>query len=236
MLAVLDCRAPRALTDWIASQGNSVLCIPPHPALPAPVSAHPDMLLFFAADAIYVTESYARIAARELEQIAQVSQKNIRTVAEEYRTEYPFDVLLNAAPVGKYLFCLPNATAKRITARKDYRICPVRQGYAKCSVIPVGDHALMTADASIERAARQNGLEVLRLQSGGIALPGYDYGFPGGCASFAPYGGTRELYFGASPEYYPDVERMRTFCEAHGYRLLTPKSLAPTDVGTIFLI
>lgn len=236
MLALIDARAPLPLERWLEALGHTPLRMPPHPVLQAPVASHPDMLLFPAPDAIYCTRSYAEIANRELECIAAAAKRPIRYIDAEYGTQYPHDVLLNAACVGNTLFCLPQATAKEIVAHVAFFLATIKQGYAKCSVIPVGENALMTADTSIARAAEARGMDVLRLCTGHIALDGYDYGFPGGAASYAPYGGTDTILFCGDLSLYPSGEDMRCFCNAHGHRLADCKGLAPTDVGTLFLI
>ncbi len=236
MIAVIDGGAPRELEVWLASLGHTPLRLPPHPALPAPISSHPDMLLFFSPGAILCTQSYAKIAQRELEAISSAAECPIRSIPEEYGAQYPRDVLLNAACVGETVFCLPQATTAAIREDSRFSVCPVKQGYAKCSVIPVGAHALMTADASIERTARAVDMDVLMLCTGHIALSGYDYGFPGGAASYAPYGGTDEILFCGPLSRYPSGEEMRRFCRAHGFSLRACTELSPIDVGTVFLI
>ena len=146
MLAVVDCRIPWDAAAELARRGYTVLHMPPHPALPSPVASHPDMLLFFAPDAIYCTNSYQAIAQRELSVLSAHTQKPIRTVTGEVGERYPTDILLNAAPVGDRLFCLPAHTARELTAQAGYRVVPVRQGYAKCSAVPLTHNALITAD------------------------------------------------------------------------------------------
>lgn len=236
MIALLDARAPKELEAWLARIGHTPLRLPPHPLLPSPIASHPDMLLFFAPDAILCTQSYAHIARQELEMLSKATARPIRTITAEYGTTYPNDVLLNAARVGKTLFCLPQATAAELLEIPDLTVCPVRQGYAKCSVIPVGERALMTADASIQAHACTVGMDVLRLSVGHIRLDGYDYGFPGGAASCAPYGSTDEILFCGYLSLYPDAPQMRRFCAANGYRLRDCSEIPPTDVGTVFLI
>ena len=236
MIAVLSASAPRAFIDALAELGYDTVILPPHPFLPSPVSSHPDMLLFFSSDAIFCTEAYQRIASEELSVISRRAARPIRTVKKELANQYPHDVLFNAAPIGDRLFCLPSATAEELLTLPGLTPIPVRQGYAKCSVIPVGDRALMCADPSIEKAAKVNGFDVLLLSPGGIRLDGYEYGFPGGCASLAPYEKTDTILFCGALSQYPDGTRMHDFCSAHGYRLLPLGDFPPTDIGTVFLI
>ena len=105
MLAITNHTFPREAEEALARFGHRTLRLPTHPNLPAPVASHPDMLLFFAPDTIFCTESYYKIAARELGEISLVYGAPIRYIEKEYENEYPRDVLLNALPLGKHLFC-----------------------------------------------------------------------------------------------------------------------------------
>ena len=57
---------------------------------------------------------------------------------------------------------------------------PVKQGYAGCSGLTIGD-AIATADPSIARAAASCNIQVIPVPDKDILLPGYDHGFFGGC-------------------------------------------------------
>ncbi len=237
MLTILAGNAPRSLSDALSARGEEVLKLPPHPELPLPVSHHPDLLLFFARDAILCTERYAAVAQRELELIARRAEKPIRTIPETCGGIYPADILLCAAAVGEYLLCRPDATAKAILEDSGRTVVPVRQGYAKCSTVPIGDRAIITSDPSIARAARNVGLSVCMTEPTGISLPGYDHGLIGGCASFSPYRDRREIYICGDLAQLSNKEQIEAFCRAHGHELIGLCPALPlTDVGTIFLI
>jgi hypothetical protein len=236
MTAILGATVPADAERALKAEGYRTLRIPPHPQLPFPVNSHPDMLLFFSSDAIFCTATYFKVARRELEELSHVAKLPIRTVTREVGQRYPEDVLLNAAPVGKYLFCRPDATAEELLTQPDVTVLPVKQGYAKCSVIPVGKSALMTADASIGNTAAKAGLDVLSLPTNGICLEGYAHGFPGGCTSFSPYRHTDKIYFCGSLSQYAGSADMHRFCANRGIQLLSLGDFPPTDVGTIFLI
>ena len=57
-----------------------------------------------------------------------------------------------------------------------------KQGYARCSVCVVDENSIITADRGIAAAARKNGIDVLMIRPGFIALDGFPYGFIGGAA------------------------------------------------------
>ncbi|MBQ9131024.1 MAG: hypothetical protein IJX62_00955 [Clostridia bacterium] len=236
MLAVSDFRIPDLVARGLQARGFSVLRMPPHPKLPEPVMAHPDILLFCGDDGIYSTKLYLEVAARELQVIAKACGKELRTVDRELSNVYPGDILLNALRVGKHLFCLSSHTAGEIAENQVYRMVSVRQGYAKCSAVPVGDYALITADPSIAQAAESKGLDVLRLSQHATHLPGYDTGFLGGASTWAPYREEKSIYFCGDLSTHPQEHEIRAFCAKHQKDCISLAPIPLTDVGTILLI
>ena len=236
MLAVLSQQAPVDLQNELRARGIAVCLLTPHPFLPPPVAHHPDMLLFVAPDAIFCTKSYAKIATNELAVIAEYTHLPVCPIDRSVDAQYPADILLNAAPIGGRLFCLPRHTAPELTAHPAYRVHPVRQGYAKCSILPVGQNALISEDPSICSAARQAELDVLQVTPGSVRLTGYPHGFLGGAASFSPLAETDEIFVCGDLDRHPDAARIRAFCEQRKKQII-PLGKGPlTDVGTIFLL
>lgn len=235
MLALTNHTFSQQAEKALADLGHRTLRLPPHPALPEPVASHPDMLLFFAPDAILCTKSYYAIAKRELDEASAACGMPIRLIEAEYGKEYPRDVLFNALPMGKYLICNTKAVAKELLAQ-EFVPCHVNQGYAKCSTLPLGENALITSDAAIASCAKKNGIDVLQIRAGHISLSGYDYGFIGGCASFTPFGGSSTVFFYGNLLSHPDGKAIDTFCQKHGYQTIDLTNFPLCDIGTIFMI
>ena len=235
MLAVTCYTLPREAEETLTKLGHRTLRLPPHPNLPEPVASHPDMLLFFSKNAIFCTKSYYEIATHELDEISSVYGAPVRLIEKEYKSEYPHDVLLNALPLGKHLFCNTKTVAEELLA-SDFVPCHVNQGYTKCSALPIGEKALITSDASIAACARKNGVDVLEIQAGHISLSGYDYGFIGGCASYAPRSGVDAMFFCGDASWHPDHKKIIHFCQSYGYSVIGLSNSALCDVGTIFMI
>ena len=235
MLAITNHTFPKDAEETLERFGLRKLRLPPHPILPQPVASHPDMLLFFAPDAIFCTKSYYRIATRELEEISSVYGAPIRFIENEYGSEYPKDVLLNALSLGKHMFCNAKTIATELL-RLGLESCHVNQGYTKCSSLPLGDQALITSDASIAKCAKEHGIDVLQIQEGHITLPGYDYGFIGGCTSFAPRGGMNTVFFCGDILEHPDAHKIESFCDFHNFGIINLFQNRLFDTGTIFMI
>ena len=236
MLAVVDYRIPSKLSEGLIRQGFDLLTLPSHPSLSVPVSAHPDMLLFFAKDGILTTREYAAVAPRELSILSAHTQKEIVLVDEATAPLYPRDILLNAAVVGDRVFCRSSHTTSKITQSPAYTVCPVRQGYAKCSTVPVGRNALITADHSIAEAARKAATDVLLIEPTHIDIMKYDTGFIGGATSYAPYQDLECIYFCGEWELHPQADQIYEFLKKHCKKPISLAKGSLTDIGTVFLI
>ncbi len=236
MTAILDCRMPKSALHALQRRGFKTILLPPHPALPSPVASHPDLLLFFTETECLTVRSYGEIARATLCEIEEKTGRRIVFCDEEIKGQYPGDILLDAARIGEHLICHPDHTTKKVLEQFSNEVVPVRQGYAKCSCVPVSDHALITADRSIEKAAKGVGISVLLIEGGNVDLPGYNTGFIGGAASFNLKKDIREIYFCGDPDRHPNGKEIRAFCQQHG-RVVVPLGDFPlTDVGTMFLL
>ena len=235
MLALIDHRAPKSIFLSLEASGICPRPLPSHPTLPKPVAAHPDMNLFFAQEHIFCTELYADLAQKELLEIERASGRKLVLIEEALESRYPCDIPLNVAQVGAHIFCHPTHTAKAIL-KEGYRVIRVRQGYAKCSTVPVGEHALITSDPSIASAATKAGLDVLKVSPAHVDLPGYDTGFLGGAASYSPYRQASETLFCGDLSKHPNAAEIEDFCNRRSIRTVSLTADPLTDLGTVFLI
>ncbi len=235
-IAVADQRIPAEAIVCLKQFGMETLLLPAHSALPPPVASHPDLLLFFEPNAIRTTKRYLDLAKQELTEISRRTGLPIQTITEELFNTYPQDILLDAAPVGSHLFCLEAHTAKEICTQSNRQIISVRQGYAKCSVIPISNNALITSDPSIASAATRRQLDVLLVSADTVRLPGYANGFIGGAASFAPFGDMEQIFFCGDLSTHPQSSQITDFCTRHQKQPISLGSFPLTDVGTIFIL
>ena len=128
MLVFTDCRLDPRAAQKLRELGHTPIPCPPHPMLDTAVSSHPDLLLFITDASILTHADYV---------CALDSALPVQSIPEQLGQKYPHDVLLDAALVGKYLVCLPDATSAAVLAyakEKGATVLPVRQGYAKCNL------------------------------------------------------------------------------------------------------
>ena len=63
---------------------------------------------------------------------------------------------------------------------KNKKTINVKQGYTKCSILPVKEKAIITNDKGIYNTLKNENFDVLLLPFGDIELSGFNYGFIGG--------------------------------------------------------
>ncbi len=187
-VAVVSSSMPTSAKEDLRPLVRDIIVLHPDPQLPSPVSSHPDMLLFSLGDTLITYRSYYAIAQAAMDKLLAYTGLHLVLTDHPHGAVYPGDVGLNALPLspptktGGYLFARPASLAPEVTAWAsafDYRILPVKQGYAGCSGLAVGG-TLVTADPSLHRAAVAVGIPVVSVAQEGILLPGYDHGFIGG--------------------------------------------------------
>ena len=231
---VVDSRIPRPCAEQLSRLGYGLVSLPKFSSLQDPVSAHPDMLLFFAGSTLLCHEDYLTVAKNELSELAECGY-DVITSSEHIAEAYPHDVLFNALRIGKRIYCRADSVSNLIldfAKRHGYEVRGVKQGYSKCSVCTIGERAAITADPSLCRAMREDGMEVLLISSGGIVLDGYDTGFIGGCSG---EDGDR-IYFSGNIFLHPDGKRIDDFCKAHGKTAVSLSDEPLVDIGTMFFI
>lgn len=204
-------------------------CVPVGPGalLSGPIGSHADMLCFHAGgDRI--------VAAKGEETLCSELRKYGFRVTESQnavRSPYPYEACLNAAQLGGKLIadpCLLDGAV--LSACRADRIVPVRQGYAGCSVAVADENSLITADPGIAEAVRRAGMDVLQIHPGGIALPGFAYGFIGGACGKI---GKNRMAFAGRIQDHCDYAGIKAFLGSRGIGIVALSDGPLTDVGGI---
>ena len=231
---IVDLRIPKKCASTLVALGYEPIFMPPFPALPKPVSAHPDMLMFFADKKVICHKNYLAIAKNEFNKISKAGYEII-TTDEDISDEYPRDILFNALPLAGRIYGKHSALSRLIGEYIDR--CglvrrEVRQGYAKCSVCPIGDSAAITSDPSLRVAMSADGIDVLLISHGAISLTGYDTGFIGGCSG----SDKNNVFFSGNVATHPDAKDIIDFCEKHGKCVVSLSDEPLYDIGSMFFI
>ncbi len=222
--AIVSCQLPLSMRRTLGQYGIHLFECPSNPALPVTVNTHPDLSVFdLGSGRMIVAKELPRFLPESIEQV---------TGTTNLSPNYPQDIAYDACLLGTVLFCKKDATAPEIL-QQPYSIVDVRQGYAKCSIAIVSATAAITEDKGLAQAMRNNDIDVLELEPGGVALPGYDRGFIGGsCGKIAP----DILAFFGDVSRHPQHKQMVEFCAKYGVTLLSIGKEALTDYGSLLPI
>lgn len=201
--------------------GIGVLLTEPSAVLPVPVRYHPDLVCAhlggerFLLAAPGLEPAFARLGARIVHPLCPPEGC------------YPSDTALCGGRLGRYLFCRSASTDPALLESGE--VLPVRQGYAKCSILPVNERSLITGDPSIAAAAKKAGLEVLEIRPGFILLEGYDTGFIGGCGGLL---GPDRLYLTGKLRH-PDRDAILAFTRQRGVSVVEGSASCLVDAGSL---
>ena len=144
---------------------------------------------------------------------------------------YPGDVLCNVLAWNGYVlgnFKTADVTIRQAAEKMKAAWLDVKQGYVACATVLVDEKSAITADEGIARCLKKNGMNVLRIHSGDILLPGYPYGFIGGCCGkLAP----DVMAFAGKLDSHRDSEHIRTFLKIRGIKAIELMDGELLDVG-----
>jgi len=209
--AVVGSVDPRVIHS-LEAMGVWTLTVGPNRSLPAALCRHADLLAHpLGNGAVLAAQGESRLC-NALSGFGFA----VTCLKKELAPHYPGDVALNAARIGNRLVCNEKATAPELleAARQTgLEVINVRQGYAKCSLCIVSENAVITADEGLACSLNQAGLDVLKIIPGCIRLPGYGYGFIGGCCGKLD---ATTMAFAGDILTHPDGKKILSFLESHG--------------------
>lgn len=215
---------PGVVEDFFILRKIEILKCEPNLKIDPAVKFHADMC------AAHLGGNSIIVDRNQIELIQKLKEYrfNVYETKEEIAGEYPEDIKLNVAlfgnnAVGAFRFSDKNL----FEAICGFEKFEVKQGYAKCSILPINETALITDDISIYNSLK-NSFDVLLVEKGDIRLGGHEYGFIGGAS--AKISNNEILFFG-NLENHRNFKDIIRFIEKHSCKALYFKDVPLTDVG-----
>lgn len=226
--AIIDPRLPEICVKNLHKAGFKTITAPISELVETPLAGHPDIQMFIHEKNLFVHPDIDLTFLKKTE-----SYLNIIQCPSRLNKSYPSDVPYNIACTGTIALHKKDSTDKCILdyfLQKKIEIINTKQGYSKCSTLPVDDLSIITADKSIHNAAESAGIDSLLISQGYIDLPGYNYGFIGGASGKF----LDTIYLTGSIDHHPDIERIMHFIESRGMHLKILSDKRILDAGSIF--
>ena len=220
----------------LSNEEFEVISLPPDDRLAQQVSSHADMLIFAIDDTIFCNENYYQKHISIFEQIKSYGYK-INSSTFTVSQKYPNDVALNQARIGKSIFGYSQSCDKSILkylSEHGYTYHSVKQGYAKCSTLILGDNAIISADTNIVSTAKKLNIDTLKIENGSdeIILNGYDYGFIGGASAVYE----NKVFFFGNLSLHSQGKEISDFCKKNGFLPISIGTKKLCDVGGAIIL
>lgn len=263
--------ACQELQDKLAETGHDIYKVKATDVVYDAIAAHPDIYMCAVKDTLIVDECIETeppLKEQYMDQMeSQFEDAALEPIIPALTTgsgdivfemgaighDYPFDIPYNAVSTDRFFIHNTEYTAPALIDRARYaglQIINVKQGYTKCSCIPVGSRAIITEDEGIARtltaynrmiledceddprAAQTDTIDVLLIRKGYAALEGFEYGFIGGtCGTIGD-----KIYFNGNLSDHPDFEIICSFIESHGFTPVWTQDTQLTDIGSIIYL
>jgi uncharacterized protein DUF6873 len=193
------------------------------------ISGHPDIQIFIYNKKLFC---HADISLNFLKEI----EKYIEIIICETKLEsnYPHDIPYNIA-ANKFMaihnFKYSADEIKVYLQLENIPLVDVEQGYSRCSTLLV-NNGLITSDPSIYRECLKNKIDVLKIRKGYIKLPGYNYGFIGGCTGELD----GKIYFTGNIKMHPDFTEIEKFIFDSNLEIEILSKGELIDLGSVLFI
>ncbi|MEG0918545.1 MAG: hypothetical protein RSE61_01260 [Anaerovoracaceae bacterium] len=150
---------------------------------------------------------------------------------------YPANIRYNGCSTGKFfIHNLKYTDSSLLNKAKSMGqiLVDIKQGYAKCNILPVDQSSIITSDVGIASAIKEfnkseDQIDVLLIESGHIKLQGFDYGFIGGASGILG----KTVIFNGNLAAHPDYEKIKAFISSKGKDLIYFQNYQLEDIGSI---
>ena len=235
-LALIGENPNEYIKNSFIENGFEVITLPADSRLSKPVSSHADMLIFLLDNTVFCNKAYYK-SNKALFDLIHDYGYEINVSEFLVAADYPNDIALNQAVIGKSILGRADSVAKSITDYSDihgYIYRNIKQGYAKCSTLVLNENAIISADKSVISAARALNVDALQIYNGAseIELFGYDYGFIGGAS--AVYNNT--VFFFGDITLHSQGAEITEFCKKHGFSTLSLGNKRLCDIGGAIIL
>lgn len=226
---VVSGELPLFLKEFLTSRNIDVLTCENNYYIDTAVKSHADMSVVHVGGNLVVVDSVQKTLIETLSSYGF----SVFASAKKVAGEYPEDVKLNVAlfgdkAIGKFAYTDQNLLEHIDNFQKYY----VKQGYSKCSVLPINKNAIITDDESIYKTLK-NDVDALLISKGDIVLEGHDYGFIGGAS--CKISNDEILFFGDLYKHR-DADKILMFLNKYNHRAISFKDELLYDFGGLITL
>ena len=193
------------------------------------IAGHPDIFICPIGDKIIVAPNTPQEIITALLSAGLTLEKGTTAVGKKKQNSTSYNVVIT----DNYIIHNPKFTDSVILNSKGNRkFIPINQGYARCSLLPLKNDCFLTSDKGIEKDLSKHNLHSYYISPEEIILPGFPYGFIGGCMGI--YRNT--VFIIGNLGYHPQGEKLKTFLYSLHYEIVELYNGKLFDGGGLFFL
>lgn len=233
MIAFIDYRTSNEEINSLKNLNIYVIKVPCNNNLYPAINGHVDIQLN-----ILNSDTKTIILNKDIDnnfkKILQEKEINFINSFNSLNKNYPENISLNAYITQNYLIHNLNFTDKEIINYcKTKKQIHIKQGYSKCSILPLREKVVITSDMGIYKTLIKENFDVLLIPFGDIELPGLNYGFIGGVGGMIS---SNSMAFFGSLEKYAFCDEVKKFLYKYDIKPIYLRDSKLFDRGSLLLL
>lgn len=178
------------------------------------ISGHPDIFFFSSGSKLFAAPNLPG------EYFDALNKNGIDAVrgSSPVKNTYPDTARYNAVLSGSYFIHNTSITDKSIleTISGSRQILNVKQGYCRCSLLPLKNDCFITSDPGIFKILQKENLKSVFIHPRDIILPGFPHGFIGGACGIS---GDR-IFITGGLKHLSGGKKLRDFLNELDYKII----------------
>ncbi|MDP4175456.1 MAG: hypothetical protein Q8933_15890 [Bacteroidota bacterium] len=231
MLILVDAKLPEAAKTRLSLFGELIELKTTGITYEA-ISGHPDIFFF------QNTQNNRVIAAanlpNEYSSILRANGIGFESGETIVGKTYPETAHYNAVISKSYFIHNKKITESRIlnSLSESTQIISVKQGYTRCSLLPLKDDCFICSDHGIYKTLKEIAAKVLYVDPKEVILPGFSHGFFGGACGIHE----NMVFISGSLKCIKDGDKVRDFLKWMDYEIIELYDGPLFDVGSILFL
>jgi len=224
MLIIIDKRLPENAKFKLSTYGN-IYELETFDVVYDAISGHPDIFVFQHNNKLTIAPQ----TPLSLVQLLQEHNIPFSYGNKQLGNKYPLTTAYNVS-YGDGVFIGNNIHCDNsiIEQAKNKQWVQSKQAYARCNTLIINSNSVISSDISLKKAF-PDGLYIAPQE---IKLPGFEYGFIGGCLGIYE----KNIYVIGSLQCHKQGEQIHDYCINLGYNIIELYDGPLIDGGGIFFI
>lgn len=227
MNVVIDYRASQETVDALLKMNINIIKTPKLDNVYDAINGHTDIMIHKLDNKTAVCEPVVYDYFKK-----KLPEINIIKGCTKLFDKYPGNIAYNTLRVGDRVFCKIDNTDYKIISHyknKGFTIIDIKQGYAKCSVCPIADNAIITSDKGISKIAKVYDFDTLLIDDSNVKLKGFKNGFFGGATGLID----DKLLVNGDISLHKNHKEIIDFCSKYNISVLSLNNKEIVDIGSI---